>query len=131
MVKKPGAASTETYPGSPPAAPEVAANEQEDNDLLRTGQVLQRAQISHQVLYRYVTLGLIEPAVVSESGLRLFHPNVISLIAIIKSLNRSGYSLQQMKEIFFKDTRVKRVLADSAARSLPQKEQLGRTTRST
>ena len=75
--------------------------------LLRTAEVLVKSEITHQVLYRYITLGLIEPARTTETGLRLFHPNVVDLIGVIKSLNQSGYSLRDMKDIFFKDERVK------------------------
>ena len=85
--------------------------------LLKTREVLEATGLTHQVLYRYITLGLIEPAAITETGLRLFHPNIITLIQIIKSLNQSGYSLQHMKEIFFKDVRVKKALANSTARS--------------
>ena len=67
--------------------------------------------ITHQVLYRYVTLGLIEPATTTASGQRLFHPNVVGLIEVIKSLNQSGYSLRDMKATFFKDERVKKAMA--------------------
>ncbi|MCH2374940.1 MAG: MerR family transcriptional regulator [Planctomycetes bacterium] len=79
--------------------------------LLRPAEVLGKAKITHQVLYRYVTLGLIEPAAELESGARLFHPNVIVLIEVIQSLIRSGYSLRDIKEIYFKDERVKKALA--------------------
>src|SRR5262245_32808767 len=48
--------------------------------LLRTAEVLAKTRITHQVLYRYITLGLIEPAQTTSSGLRLFKPNVVQLI---------------------------------------------------
>ncbi len=83
---------------------------QETERLLRTAHVLRATGITHQILYRYVTLGLIEPPASTPSGRRLFHPHVVTLIGVIKSLNSSGYSLRDMKEIFFKDARVRRVL---------------------
>jgi DNA-binding transcriptional MerR regulator len=76
-------------------------------DLLRTAEVLERTGITHQILYRYITLGLIEPSVVRETGLRLFHPDVVALIETIKNLNQR-YSLRDIKEIYFKDERVRR-----------------------
>ena len=82
----------------------------EGQELLKTADVLRATGITHQVLYRYVTLGLIEAAESTPSGQRLFHPDVVTLIEVIKSLNRSGYSLRNMKEIFFKDQRVRRAL---------------------
>lgn len=81
--------------------------------LLRTAEVLEKTRITHQVLYRYITLGLIEPARTTETGVRLFHPDVVHLIEIVKGLNQSGYSLRDMKDIFFKDERVKRMMSRS------------------
>jgi hypothetical protein len=83
------------------------------SQLLRTAEVLEKTRITHQVLYRYITLGLIEPARTTETGVRLFHPDVVHLIEIVKSLNQSGYSLRDMKDIFFKDERVKRMMSKS------------------
>lgn len=79
--------------------------------LLRTADVLKRTGITHQVLYRYVTLGLIEPAVTTPSGTRLFRPETVDLIELIKSFNESGYSLRDLKDTFFKDENVRRLLA--------------------
>ncbi len=79
--------------------------------LLRTADVLEETGITHQVLYRYITLGLIEPRVTTGTGLRFFHPNVVTLIKLIIRFNQSGYSLRDMKDIFFKDKRVKRAMS--------------------
>jgi len=89
-----------------------------NSELLRTAEVLERAEITHQVLYRYITLGLIEPASTTEKGLRFFHPNVIPLIEIIKSISRDGgYSLRDLKDIFFKDERVRRLTHETESSS--------------
>jgi len=82
-----------------------------DASLLRTAEVLERTGITHQVLYRYMTLGLIDAARTTDTGVRLFHPDVVRLIEIVKSLNQSGYSLRDMKDIFFKDARVKKMMS--------------------
>ena len=68
--------------------------------------MLRHTGITHQVLYRYVTLGLIEPARVTGTGQRWFRPSAVSLIRLIQSLNRSGYTLRSLREIFFKQERV-------------------------
>ena len=81
-----------------------------DTKLLRTAEVLGRTGITHQVLYRYVTLGLIEPAVTTQSGQRWFRPEVVDLIAIIQDMNQTGYSLRDLKDTFFKDKNVRRLL---------------------
>ncbi len=86
-------------------------------DLLRTHDVLERTGISHQVLYRYVTLGLIEPATTTEKGLRYFHPNVVQLIEVIKDMTETGgYSLRDLKDIFFKDERVRKLTVQTGAK---------------
>lgn len=85
----------------------------DDEKLLKTRDVLEATGISHQVLYRYVTLGLIEPAVVTDSGQRFFHPCVVPLIRSVRELNQTGYSLRDLKDIFFKDPRVERACREA------------------
>ena len=85
--------------------------------LLKTREVLERTGITHQVLYRYITLGLIEGADETRGGQRRFHPRVIALIEHIRGLNATGYSLRDIKDIFFKDGRVERACgADESPR---------------
>jgi len=74
-----------------------------ESKLLKTAEVLKQTGISHQVLYRYVTAGLIEPARETETGQRFFHPNVVPLIRLIQSCNQSGYTLRDLKDTFFQD----------------------------
>ncbi|MBI4605937.1 MAG: MerR family transcriptional regulator [Planctomycetes bacterium] len=81
-------------------------------ELLRTSDVLEQTGITHQVLYRYVTLGLIEPAKTTQTGQRYFHPRVLIVIDLIKSLTEGRrYTLREIKEIFFKDKRVRKILS--------------------
>lgn len=89
-------------------------------ELLRTKEILEATGISHQVLYRYVTLGLIEPAATTKGGQRLFHPRVISLIESVQGLNQTGYSLRDIKEIFFKDGRVHRLCGEEPPEIAPR-----------
>lgn len=79
--------------------------------LLRTAEVLRHTGISHQVLYRYVTLGLIEPAATTPGGQRLFRPEVVPLIRIIQHFNREGYSLRDLKDTYFQDKNIRRRVA--------------------
>ena len=81
---------------------------QSGEEHIRAGDVLKRAGISHQVLYRYVTQGLIQEAGQTTGGQRLYHPRVVYLIERIQGLSNSGYSLRDIKDIFFKEKRVKR-----------------------
>jgi DNA-binding transcriptional MerR regulator len=76
--------------------------------------VIAQTGITHQVLYRYITLGLIEPVRTTPTGLRYFRPNVVALIGLIRSLTEDRrYSLRELKEIFFKDHRVQRLMAQA------------------
>ncbi|MFN0057487.1 MAG: MerR family transcriptional regulator [Planctomycetota bacterium] len=72
----------------------------EEPVLLRTAEVLERAKISRQVLYRYLQLTLIEPARVTETGRNFFDPSVLKKIQMIQKLNGSGYTLRDIREIF-------------------------------
>ena len=87
----------------------------EPAQLLKARDVLEATGISHQVLYRYVTLGLVEEAGSTQGGRRLFHPRVVPLIEHIRGLNETGYSLREIKEIFFKADRVRRACGNPGA----------------
>lgn len=73
--------------------------------LLRTREVLEATGITHQVLYRYVTMGLVEELATRESGHRLFPQQTIAAVKLIQRLNLSGYTLRDIKVIFFKPRR--------------------------
>ncbi len=74
---------------------------------LRTKDVLAATGITHQILYRYMTLGLIREAKVTSTGQRLFSPETIAAIRLIQRLNTTGYTLRDIKDIFFKEKRLK------------------------
>ena len=70
--------------------------------LYRTEEVLRATGLSRQVLYRYISLGLVTPAEVTETGRRLFAENVFGQLDVIRDLNESGYSLRDIRETFFR-----------------------------
>jgi DNA-binding transcriptional MerR regulator len=78
-----------------------------DPRALRTREILEATGITHQILYRYITLGLIQEEKVTGTGQRLFSPRTIGAIHLIQRLNRSGYTLRDIKDIFFKEKRVR------------------------
>jgi DNA-binding transcriptional MerR regulator len=80
-----------------------------NRDTLKTRDVLEATKITHQILYRYITLGLIEEETVTETGQRFFGPRTITAIRLIQRLNRTGYTLRDIKEIFFKEKRLRKV----------------------
>ncbi len=69
-------------------------------ELLKTGEVLERAAISRQVLHRYMQLDLIQPAATTPGGRNLYSRSVFKQIALIQKLNGSGYTLRDIREIF-------------------------------
>jgi len=76
-------------------------------ELHKTGEVLKRAGISREVFYRYLTMGLIVPARVSPGGHNLFSEDVFRRIDIIRKLNTSGFTLRDIKDIYFRDERLR------------------------
>jgi DNA-binding transcriptional MerR regulator len=76
---------------------------------LKTRDVLAATGITHQILYRYMTLGLIQETKVTSTGQRLFSPKTVAAIRLIQRLNTTGYTLRDIKDIFFKEKRLKRL----------------------
>jgi len=70
--------------------------------LLSTGEVVKRSGVSRQVLYQYTTLGLVEEAETTPAGHRRFDEGVFRRLELIRALNASGYTLRDIKEIFFR-----------------------------
>ena len=68
--------------------------------LMRIGAAAERAGITRQALQYYLLVGLVKPACRSASGQRLFDGEGISRIKLIRKLNRSGYTLRDIREIF-------------------------------
>ena len=68
--------------------------------LMRIGTAAEKAGISRQTLQYYVMLGLIKPSSQSQSGQRLFDRDAVKRIKLVRRLNRTGYSLREIREIF-------------------------------
>ncbi len=68
--------------------------------LMRIGPTAAKAGVSRQTLQYYVMVGLVKPACKSSSGQRLFDKEAIPRIKLIRKLNRSGYTLRDIREIF-------------------------------
>ena len=66
----------------------------------KTGEVLDKTGISRQVLQQYITMGLVKEEGQTEGGHRIFGENTIKRIRLIKKLNKSGYTLRDIKETF-------------------------------
>lgn len=68
--------------------------------LVSIGTAAKKAGISRQSLQYYLMVGLLEPTETTQSGRRLFDDNGIERIKLIKKLNKSGYPLRAIRELF-------------------------------
>ncbi len=68
--------------------------------LMRIGPTAAEAGVSRQTLQYYLMVGLVKPACKSSSGQRLFDKKAIPRIKLIRKLNRSGYTLRDIREKF-------------------------------
>jgi DNA-binding transcriptional MerR regulator len=64
------------------------------------GIAAKKAGISRQSLQYYIMVGLIEPTEVTSTNRRLFDDKSIERIKLIKKLNKSGYPLRAIRELF-------------------------------
>ena len=64
------------------------------------GSAAKKAGVSRQSLQYYLMIGLLEPTEVTPSGRRLFDHKSIEVIKLIKDLNKSGYPLRAIRELF-------------------------------
>jgi len=72
----------------------------EKSKLVPVGAAAKKAGVSRQSLQYYLMVGLLEPTEVTPSGRRLFDQKCIERIKIIKKLNKSGYPLRAIRELF-------------------------------
>ena len=70
------------------------------DELIPIGQAAKKAGVSRQSLQYYLMVGLLEPTEVTEKGRRLFSGKAIKRIKLIKRLNKSGYPLRAIRELF-------------------------------
>jgi len=74
--------------------------DREEKKLFQIGAAAKKAGISRQSLQYYIMVGVVEPAEVSDSGRRLFDDAAVERIKLVKNLNKSGYPLRAIRELF-------------------------------
>ncbi len=67
------------------------------------GQAAKKAGISRQSLQYYLMVGLIEPTWVTQTKRRLFDERAVERVRIIKRLNKTGYPLREIRELFLEE----------------------------
>lgn len=68
--------------------------------LMSIGVAAKKAGVSRQTLQYYLMVGLMTPTAVTESGRRMFDEAAVERIRLIRELNRSGYPLRAIRELF-------------------------------
>jgi DNA-binding transcriptional MerR regulator len=68
--------------------------------LVTIGVAAKKAGISRQSLQYYIMMGLLEATKITKTGRRLFDRKSIERVKLIKKLNKSGYPLRAIRELF-------------------------------
>lgn len=68
---------------------------------MQIGTAAKCAGVSRQSLQYYLMLGLMKPTKTTETGRRLFDEKAVERIKLIKKLNKSGYPLRAIRDLFF------------------------------
>lgn len=66
----------------------------------KTKDILEKTGISRQVLQQYITMRLVKENERTPGGHRVFGKDTVKRIRLIKKLNRSGYTLRDIREVF-------------------------------
>jgi len=74
-----------------------------DTEALKIGELSRRTGLTRQAIHQYVQLGLIRPVQLTRGGQRLFDEDAIRRIELVRKLLDSGYTLQVLRETFFKE----------------------------
>lgn len=67
---------------------------------MQIGKTAKQAGISRQSLQYYLMLGLMEATETTPTGRRLFDEKAVERIKLIKKLNKSGYPLRAIRDLF-------------------------------
>ncbi|MGD0572393.1 MAG: MerR family transcriptional regulator [Sedimentisphaerales bacterium] len=68
--------------------------------LISIGKAAKEAGVSRQSLQYYIMLGLLEATKITKTGRRMFDERTIERIKLVKKLNKSGYPLRAIRELF-------------------------------
>jgi len=75
---------------------------------MQIGETAEKAGVSKQSLQYYLMVGLLEPTRVTPSGRRMFGTGAVERIRLIQQLNKSGYPLRAIRELFMEREKPKR-----------------------
>ena len=66
----------------------------------KTKDILEKTGISRQVLQQYITMGLVQESGKTPGGHRIFGDDAVKRIGLIKRMNKTGYTLRDIREVF-------------------------------
>jgi len=78
----------------------MSPEEQSPDSLVRISAAAKAADVSKQTIEYYVMLGLIEPVRKEGNSGRFFDDELIKRIRLIHALNKSGYTLRDIRETY-------------------------------
>ncbi len=81
--------------------PQPEAAQTRSPKLLKAGDLARQNGITRQMLHQYVTMGLLEPVETTQGGQRLFNAESVTRVKLIRQLCACGYTLRDVREIFF------------------------------
>jgi len=90
-------ASEQTKTAGPAAEPKGKAK------AWKAGELARHTGLTRQSLQQYVLLGLLEPVDTTKGGQRLFTPDAVDRIKLIRDLCACGYTLRDIRDTFFKN----------------------------
>ena len=68
---------------------------------LKAGELARRTGLTRQSLHQYVLLGLLQPVDMTKGGQRLFEPDAVDRVKLIRDLVACGYTLRDIRDTFF------------------------------
>ena len=71
--------------------------------LYSAAEVIDVTGITRQMLYNYLAIGLIRPGGATPGGRNLYGEECVRRIGLIRRLNRSGYTLRDIRDIFMQE----------------------------
>lgn len=80
----------------------TAKKDNTPSETLKISQVADRAGVSKQTVEYYIMLGLLQPKRQPKTRRRIFTPAHVKRIQLIRKLNKTGYTLREIREIFLK-----------------------------
>ena len=70
--------------------------------LMTSGELARQFHITPQMVHVYATMGLIRERRRTPSGYRLFGPEALERLRIVREKNRQGWPLREIARTFFK-----------------------------